>query len=95
MRLDGAEVPARTFAVVAPGAAGRVEAPAGARLVVVGGEPLGERHMYWNFVSSRRERIEQACDDWVAQRIGRVPGETEFIPLPEKRFAETPAKPLT
>ena len=93
--LDGEDVPARTFAVVAPGAAGRVEAPRGARLVVVGGEPLGERHIYWNFVSSRPERISRACDDWSAQRMGRVPGETEFIPLPDKPWAETPARPLT
>jgi redox-sensitive bicupin YhaK (pirin superfamily) len=93
--LDGTPVPARTMAVVASGAPGRVEAVEGARLVVVGGDALGERHMYWNFVSSRRERIVQACDDWAAQRIGQVPGETEFIPLPEKRWADTPPKTLT
>jgi hypothetical protein len=40
--------------------------------------------MWWNFVSSRKERIEQAKADWAAQRIGKVPGETEFIPLPQK-----------
>ena len=51
----------------------------------IGGEPLGPRHVWWNFVSSRRERIVQAADDWAAQRLGAVPGETEFIPLPERR----------
>jgi hypothetical protein len=38
--------------------------------------------VWWNFVSSRRERIEQARADWAAQRFGRIAGETEFIPLP-------------
>ena len=95
IRLDGAAVPARTLALLDAGAPGLVEAAEGVRLVVVGGAPLGERHMFWNFVSTRPERIAQACDDWQAQRMGQVPGETEFIPLPEKRQAETPAKPLT
>jgi redox-sensitive bicupin YhaK (pirin superfamily) len=56
----------------------------GARLMLIGGEPFPEgRNIYWNFVSSRRERIEQAKDDWRAQRFARVPDEDEFIPLPE------------
>ena len=55
-----------------------------ARLVMLGGAPLdGHRHMWWNFVSSSRERIEQAKRDWKEQRFGKIPGETEFIPLPE------------
>jgi hypothetical protein len=41
--------------------------------------------MVWNFVSSRKERIAKAQDDWEAQRFERVPGETEFIPLPPRR----------
>ena len=49
------------------------------------GAPLGQRFMVWNFVSSRKERIVQAQDDWEAQRFERVPGETEFIPLPPRR----------
>jgi redox-sensitive bicupin YhaK (pirin superfamily) len=54
-----------------------------ARIMLVGGEPLAEpRHIYWNFVSSSKDRIEQAKDDWIAQRFDAVPGETEFIPLP-------------
>ncbi len=55
-----------------------------AKVMLLGGTPLGHRYMWWNFVSSRKERIEQAKDDWSAQRIGQVPGETEFIPLPVK-----------
>jgi redox-sensitive bicupin YhaK (pirin superfamily) len=53
------------------------------RLMVIGGEPLGEkRHIWWNFVSSRKERIDQAKADWAAGRFDSVPGEHEFIPLP-------------
>lgn len=55
------------------------------RVMVLGGAPLGHRHMVWNFVSSRKERILQAQDDWEAQRFASVPGETEFIPLPVRR----------
>ena len=51
---------------------------------LVGGAPLGPRFIVWNFVSSRRERIEQAKADWQAQRFDPVPGETEFIPLPAR-----------
>jgi len=55
----------------------------GARLVLIGGEPFPEqRYIYWNFVSSRPERIEQAKADWRAQRFAAVPGEQEYIPLP-------------
>ncbi|MEO8297603.1 MAG: pirin family protein [Burkholderiales bacterium] len=54
-----------------------------ARLLVFGGEPMdGPRHLWWNFVSSSQERIEQAKADWQAGRFGRVPNEMEFIPLP-------------
>ena len=54
------------------------------QIAIVGGEPLGKRHIWWNFVSSRRERIEQAKADWKEGRFAKVPGdEEEFIPLPE------------
>jgi redox-sensitive bicupin YhaK (pirin superfamily) len=79
--LDGAPVPGRTLAVLAPGSAPQVRTPTPARIALVGGAPLGQRFMVWNFVSSRRERIVAAQDDWEAQRFARVPGETEFIPL--------------
>jgi redox-sensitive bicupin YhaK (pirin superfamily) len=81
--IDGADVPAHALAVLAPGVAAQIAAPAGARYVVVGGEPLdGPRVLWWNFVASSRERIEVAKDAWREQRMGAVPGETEFIPLP-------------
>lgn len=54
-----------------------------ARLVLLGGAPMdGPRHIWWNFVASSTERIEQAKDDWKAGRFAPVPGETDFIPLP-------------
>jgi redox-sensitive bicupin YhaK (pirin superfamily) len=54
------------------------------RLMFLGGTALeGPRYIWWNFVSSRRERIEQAKEDWRTGRFSAVPGETEFIPLPE------------
>ena len=57
-----------------------------AHLMIVGGAAMdGPRHIWWNFVSSRQERIEQAKAEWSAGRFGKVPGdEIEFIPLPEK-----------
>ena len=55
-----------------------------ARCMLLGGEPAdGPRHIWWNFVSSSQDRIEQAKADWLAGRFTGVPGETEFIPLPE------------
>jgi redox-sensitive bicupin YhaK (pirin superfamily) len=55
-----------------------------ARLMFLGGAALeGPRYIWWKFVSSRRERIEQAKEDWKTGRFAPVPGETEFIPLPE------------
>src|SRR5437763_670920 len=70
--------------VFAAGAAPRVSAASDARVLLLAGEPLdGERFVWWNFVSSRRERIAHAAADWKAGRFGAVPGETEFIPLPD------------
>jgi redox-sensitive bicupin YhaK (pirin superfamily) len=61
-----------------------LSARADTRALLLGGAPLdGERHIWWNFVSSSRERIERAKDDWRAERFDAVPGETERIPLPE------------
>jgi len=85
--LDGTPVPQHGMAVLPAGEGGVLAAVQAARVVVVGGEPLdGPRYITWNFVSSRRERILQAGEDWAAQRMGQVPGETEFIPLPGKPF---------
>lgn len=69
--------------VLKPGAEVILRAVGATRLMLIGGEPFPEeRHIYWNFVSSRQERIEQAKADWRADRFARVPDESEFIPLP-------------
>jgi redox-sensitive bicupin YhaK (pirin superfamily) len=81
-RLDGEPVPAQTLVRLAPGEEPLVSADDTVRLALLGGEPLGPRFMWWNFVSSRKARIEEAADDWAAGRFPAVPGETEFIPLP-------------
>ncbi len=83
--LDGVAVAPGTMVVLPEGAQPRLQVAESARVVMIGGEPLGLRFMSWNFVSSRKERIQQAADDWEAQRFDRVPGETEFIPLPPRR----------
>lgn len=62
-----------------------VMALANTRIVIFGGTSINERFVWWNFVSSSKQRIEQAKLDWKEGRFARVPGETEFIPLPETR----------
>jgi redox-sensitive bicupin YhaK (pirin superfamily) len=60
-----------------------IQAQEDSRIAIIGGENIGERHIYWNFVSSRKERIEQAKVDWETGKFPKVPGdEDEFIPLP-------------
>jgi redox-sensitive bicupin YhaK (pirin superfamily) len=62
-------------------------ASSSARLMLFGGEPMSEkRHIWWNFVSSSKDRIEQAKHDWREMRFAPVPGEAEFIPLPPDSF---------
>jgi hypothetical protein len=84
----GIELGGRGFAegdmiVLKPGAEAVVVATAPSRLMLAGGAKLdGTRHIWWNFVSSSPERIEQAKRDWAEGRFAHVPGETEFIPLP-------------
>lgn len=60
-----------------------LEATEDARAAFIGGDPVGKRHIWWNFVASDRSMIEQAKSDWQAGRIGYVPGDDEFIPLPD------------
>jgi redox-sensitive bicupin YhaK (pirin superfamily) len=56
----------------------------GARVLLLGGAPLdGPRYLWWNFVASSRERIQRASEAWSAGRFGAVPGDSEFIPLPD------------
>lgn len=92
--VDGDALAEARMAVLQAGQPCTITAAQEARFVVIGGEPLdAPRHLWWNFVSSRKSRIIQASADWEAQRMGQVPGETEFIPLPPTRF--TPPEPLS
>jgi redox-sensitive bicupin YhaK (pirin superfamily) len=71
--------------VFKPGDRITIRAATAARFMLLGGEPMdGPRYIWWNFVSSRKERIDQAKADWQQARFDTVPGETEFIPLPER-----------
>ncbi|MGH8281889.1 MAG: pirin-like C-terminal cupin domain-containing protein, partial [Gammaproteobacteria bacterium] len=64
-------------------------------VMLLGGEPLGTRHIWWNFVSSRKQRIRQAADDWKAGRLKLPPNDNqEFIPLPDEP-ATPPPEPLS
>ena len=70
--------------VFRPGDRITIRAKTDARFMALGGEPMdGPRYIWWNFVSSRKDRIEQAKADWRAARFDTVPGDSEFIPLPE------------
>lgn len=81
--IDGRTVPTHTMAVLPSGAGARVSSRAGARIAILGGEPLGRRYLTWNFVASSRERIREAASLWAAGGFDRVPGDEEFIPLPD------------
>ena len=82
---DAERAEAGRMLVFAPGAKTVLRAGPASRVVLIGGAPLeGARHIDWNFVSSSRERIEQAKRDWKEGRFPKVPGdEVEFAPLPE------------
>jgi redox-sensitive bicupin YhaK (pirin superfamily) len=82
--IGGERYGAHCLLVFRPGDAVTLRAEAATRLIVLGGEPMdGPRHLWWNFVHSSKDRIEAAKADWRAGRFDRVPGDQEFIPLPE------------
>lgn len=82
---DDAEYAEGSLLVLPRGARVELHSKSGARAMLLGGAPLdGERHIFWNFVSSSLDRIERAKDDWKSGRFGVVAGdEHEFIPLPQ------------
>ena len=83
--LDGDRLEPFTLYVLAPGQAMTLRAETPSRIMLLGGEAFAtQRHVFWNFVSSSRDRINQAKDDWKERRFPLVPGDDqEFIPLPE------------
>ena len=84
-QVDGADIPEKHLVVFDRGSRPVLRAKTPVKGLLMGGEPLdAPRHMWWNFVSSSQERIDQAKQDWLEGRFGQVPGETEFIPLPER-----------
>jgi redox-sensitive bicupin YhaK (pirin superfamily) len=86
--IDGTSLALHSMALLDTSGTQLVKAGKASQFVVIGGEPLdGHRFMSWNFVSSSKERIVKASEDWEAQRFDKVPGETEFIPLPAKKPA--------
>lgn len=83
LEIDGEPVPEHQMAVLPDAESTRLHSPGGARIALLGGEPIGERHLVWNFVASDRERIREAAERWKAGGFDRVPGDEEFIPWPD------------
>ena len=84
VHIDEEVMHERTMSVFVEGADVTITATSDAHLVLLGGANLPEhRYIFWNFVSTSEERIEQAKADWKAGRCAKVPGDDEFIPLPE------------
>jgi redox-sensitive bicupin YhaK (pirin superfamily) len=85
IEVDGTALAPTQLAVLAPGSTVTIRAAGRARVMLLGGARMdGDRHIWWNFVASSRELIEEAKVRWRERRYPPVPGETEFIPLPEK-----------
>ena len=84
--LDGEDLPLYSLIVIKPGDAPALRSEKGGRVMLMGGESFPtKRHAWWNFVSSDRDRIEQAKEDWANGRFPKVPGdEDEWIPLPDQ-----------
>jgi len=96
----GEPIGAGSMAVYAAGERAVIRALEDSRIMILGGADIGERHIEWNFVSSRKERIEQAKADWRASIAGgwegtpfsMPPGENEYIPLPGDPEAGPPER---
>jgi hypothetical protein len=84
--VDGQKLDLFALYVLQPGHRARLSSASGGRVMLMGGQAFTTpRHVFWNFVSSSRDRINQAKDDWKALRFPLIPGDDqEFIPLPEK-----------
>jgi redox-sensitive bicupin YhaK (pirin superfamily) len=86
LSIDGTPLEVAQMAVLAPDETVTLASSNGARVMMLGGEKLeGERFIEWNFVASSRDKIEHAKTAWTNQQMGQVPGETDWIPLPERK----------
>ena len=84
IEIDGATIEQAAMAVLQNDASPTILAKQDTQIAIIGGEPVGERHIKWNFISSRPERIEQAKNDWKKGKFPKVPGdEKEWIPFPD------------
>lgn len=84
IEIDGDALRPGCMAVLEPGESVDIAASQASTVMLLGGDPLGERFIYWNFVSSSKDRLEQACDDWRNQRMALPANDDrEFIPLPD------------
>ena len=91
VRIDGEQFDAGQMAVLSPGAMPAITAIEPSIVMLLGGEAIGPRNIWWNFVSSSKDRIEQAKADWRAGRMKLPVGDDqEFIPLPEEPPPPTP-----
>ncbi|MES2755228.1 MAG: pirin family protein [Pseudomonadota bacterium] len=82
--LDGVPLIPQRLYVLRPSVAATLRSERGGRAMLAGGDAFATpRHVWWNFVSSRRDRIQQAKEDWRAGRFPTVPGDAEFIPIPD------------
>jgi redox-sensitive bicupin YhaK (pirin superfamily) len=91
VEVDGRPCEAGRMLVFQPGEPVTFTAVQDATVMLLGGEPVGPRHIWWNLVSSSLERIEQAKHDWLEGRMPLPPDDDqEFIPLPEDAFGPAP-----
>ena len=84
VRIGGQSCDEGVMAIGADGSGLHVAAQSDSRIMVIGGSSLGQRHIWWNFVSSSKDRIERAKTDWADGRFDPVEGDDEFIPLPNR-----------
>lgn len=84
VEINGSAVSPGELLVLVPGQEIKLRAIQDARLILLGGAPMdGPRHIWWNLVSSSKDRIEQAKEDWKSGRFPAVPGDDDYIPLPD------------
>jgi redox-sensitive bicupin YhaK (pirin superfamily) len=82
VKVDSQSLTSGLLAVARTGKTVRLEATTDSHAMIIGGVRMSRRHIWWNFVATSKERIEQAKRDWRENRFEGIAGETEFIPLP-------------